>query len=123
MTERTMGEVEEITGVKAHVIRNWEQEVSMLQRKRDKLGRRIYSERDIQILLRLKHLLYERHFTIAAARHRLFLEFSGPDREIHARIALLRSELLVLYDKVQTMGGEINFSNFSNSSNSVKKQK
>jgi DNA-binding transcriptional MerR regulator len=107
MTERTIGEVEKITGVKAHVLRYWEQEIPMLQPKRDKAGRHIYSERDIHILFRLKHLLYERRYTIAGARHQLFLELSGRNQDAHAQIALLRSELLDLYHKVQSLGQKL----------------
>jgi DNA-binding transcriptional MerR regulator len=100
----TIGDIEEIVGVKVHVIRYWEQEIAMLRPRRDNAGRRVYSGRDVQMLLRLKHLLYDRHFTIAGARHQLFLELSGRDQGIHAQIAELRMELLALYRTVHSMG-------------------
>jgi DNA-binding transcriptional MerR regulator len=107
MTERTIGEVEEIIGVKAHVLRYWEQEFLMLQPKRDKAGRYIYSERDIHLLFRLKHLLYEKGYTIAGAQRQMFVELFGENQGIHAQIALLYSELLALYLKIQTLGQKL----------------
>ncbi|MDR2792385.1 MAG: MerR family transcriptional regulator [Treponema sp.] len=101
--ELTIREVEEITGVKAPVLRYWEQEIPMLQPKRDKTGRCIYSEWDIQILFRLKHLLYDLRYTITDAGCRLFLELSGGNQDTHVQIALVRAELLTLYHKVRSL--------------------
>jgi DNA-binding transcriptional MerR regulator len=99
--------VEEIIGVKAHVLRYWEQEFPMLQPKRDKAGRHMFSERDVHILFRLKHLLYERRYTIEGARRQMFAELAGVNQGVHAQIALLRSELLALYHKVQALGQKL----------------
>ncbi|MDR2447288.1 MAG: MerR family transcriptional regulator [Treponema sp.] len=107
MTEMTIGDVEEITGVKAHVLRYWEQEFPMIQPKRDKAGRHIYSERDIHLLFRLKHLLYEKRYTIAGAQRQIFAELSGENQGVHAQIALLRSELFALRHKIQALGRKL----------------
>ncbi|MDR0556399.1 MAG: MerR family transcriptional regulator [Treponema sp.] len=107
MTELTIGEVEEIIGVKAHVLRYWEQEFPMLQPKRDKAGRHIFSERDIHILFRLKHLLHERRYTVEGARRQMFAELSGVRQGVHAQISLLRSELIALRRAIQTLGQKL----------------
>jgi DNA-binding transcriptional MerR regulator len=104
MKTYTVGDVEQMVGIKIHVIRYWEKEIPMLQPKRDKSGRRIYTNREVQILMRLKHLLYERHFTIEGARHQLFIELSGENQDLHAQIALFRAELLEIYSKACAMG-------------------
>lgn len=83
--------------MKPHVIRYWEQEIPLIRSGKDKYGRRIYSARDMQILLRLKYLLHDRRFTIEGAREELFRELSGGSQDLRARVSLLRSELLELY--------------------------
>ena len=104
MAGYTIGEVEEMTGVKVHFIRYCEGEVPMIQPKRDRFGRRVYSERDVQLLKRLKYLLYEQNFTVAGARHQLYKEFAGGHQDLYSQIALLRIVLLDIYKKVHTFG-------------------
>ncbi|MDR2185996.1 MAG: MerR family transcriptional regulator [Treponema sp.] len=92
----TIGEVERLLGLRAHVIRYWDKEIPLLQPKKDNSGRRIYSGRDLQILFRLKYLLYDRRFTIEGARDELFRERSG-NQDLRAQIDALRSDLAELY--------------------------
>jgi DNA-binding transcriptional MerR regulator len=96
----TTGDVERLLRVKVHVIRYWEREIPLLQPKRDGFGRKFYSDRDLQILLRLKYLLYERRFTLEGARDQLFRELSGDYQDLRAQIEALRSDLLDLYFRV-----------------------
>lgn len=72
-----LGEVCEFVGVQAHVLRYWETEFPMLAPSKDRSGKRIYSEGDVQVAKRIKELLYEEQFTIAGARKRLELELSN----------------------------------------------
>jgi hypothetical protein len=58
----------------------------------------------MQLLLRLKHLLYERHFTIEGARDQLFIELSGEYQGLYAQIALLRTDLLDIHSRVCSQG-------------------
>ncbi len=67
----TIGEVSKITGLKAHVIRYWETEFPRLKPQKRSDGRRIYRRPDVDLVLRIKELLYEEKFTIAGARRRL----------------------------------------------------
>jgi DNA-binding transcriptional MerR regulator len=78
-----IGEVCEITGVQPHVLRYWETEFPQLAPEKNRAGQRVYKRRDIELILRIKKLLYEDKFTIAGARKRLAAE---------SRFKLLSSE-------------------------------
>lgn len=92
-----IGDVERLLDVKAHVLRYWEKEIPLLQPRKDLAGRRVYTQADLRILLRLKHLLYERRFTLEGAREQLFRELSGGDQDARAVLNALRSELIELF--------------------------
>jgi DNA-binding transcriptional MerR regulator len=79
------------------VIRYWEKEVSLIQPRKDITGRKKYSGRDLRLLLRLKHLLYQRRFTIEGAREQLLREMSGLDSEVRAELEQIRFELMDLF--------------------------
>ncbi len=66
-----IGEVCELVGVQAHVLRYWETEFPMLSPQKNKSGQRSYRRRDVEIALRVKRLLYNEMFTIAGARKKL----------------------------------------------------
>jgi len=67
-------EVCEIVGVEAHVLRFWETEFPALSPPKSKSGQRTYRPKDIELLLRIKKLLYDEGFTIAGARKHLSAE-------------------------------------------------
>ncbi len=69
-----IGEVCEIVGVQAHVLRYWETEFSTLSPQKNGSGQRSYRRRDVEIAVRIKHLLYNEMFTIAGARKKLQAE-------------------------------------------------
>ena len=97
MATYTMTDAENLLGVKAHVIRYWEQEIPLIQSKKDINGRRSYSNREMQILFRIKHLLYVRRFTLEGARQELYQELTGKDQDIRSHLSILHSELMDLY--------------------------
>ena len=66
-----IGEVCELAGVQAHVLRYWESEFPMLAPQKNRAGQRVYRKRDVEMALRIKELLYEDQYTIAGARKRL----------------------------------------------------
>ncbi len=68
MAQYSIGQVEKITGVKPHVLRYWEETFPGFAPRKDYSGRRVYSQRDIEIILRLKYLIYDRKFTIEGAK-------------------------------------------------------
>ncbi|GHV91084.1 MerR family transcriptional regulator [Spirochaetia bacterium] len=94
-------DVERLLKVKVHVLRYWEQEIPLIQPKKDVSGKLRYSSRDLQIFLRLKYLLYDRHFTVEGAREELFREASGDQQNLRAQIAALRSDLVDLCFLIQ----------------------
>jgi len=66
-----IGEVAELTGAKPHVLRYWESEFSLLRLTKSRSQQRLYRRKDIELILRLKDLLYNQGFTIAGARKKL----------------------------------------------------
>lgn len=67
----SIGEVGEVTGLKQYVLRYWETEFSCLAPSKNRAGNRIYKERDILLIQFIKHLLYDKKFTIEGAKQRL----------------------------------------------------
>lgn len=72
-----IGEVCELAGVQAHVLRYWESEFPMLAPQKNRAGQRVYRRRDVEMALRIKELLYEDQYTIAGAKKRLTTELRG----------------------------------------------
>lgn len=67
----TIGEVSELCGVKAHVLRYWEQEFTQLKPLKRGGNRRYYQHHEVLLVRHIRELLYEQGFTINGARHRL----------------------------------------------------
>ncbi len=70
----TIGEVEELTGIKSHVLRYWEDVVPGFSPQKDLTGRRIYSQREVDLILRLKYLINEKKFTAEGAGQQIIEE-------------------------------------------------
>ncbi|MEJ2471493.1 MAG: MerR family transcriptional regulator [Desulfuromonadales bacterium] len=66
-----IGEVAKFTGVKTHVLRYWESEFSAIKPNKSRSNQRLYRRQDVDLILRLKDLLYNQGFTIAGARKKL----------------------------------------------------
>jgi DNA-binding transcriptional MerR regulator len=66
-----IGEVCDLVGVQAHVLRYWETEFPMLSPQKNQSGQRSYRKKDVEIALKIKQLLYKEMFTIAGARKKL----------------------------------------------------
>ncbi len=66
-----IGEVSDLCGVKAHVLRYWEQEFPQLKPAKRRGNRRYYQQGDVEMVRRIRSLLYEQGYTIGAARLRL----------------------------------------------------
>ncbi|HEV8592071.1 MAG TPA: MerR family transcriptional regulator [Pyrinomonadaceae bacterium] len=69
-----IGEVCDLVGVQAHVLRYWETEFPMLSPQKNRSGQRSYRRKDVEISLRIKELLYDEMFTIAGAKKKLQVE-------------------------------------------------
>ncbi len=67
----SIGEVSELTGIPAHVLRYWESEFPQLHPKKGRTGNRTYQDKDLELVLKIKGLLYDQRFTIAGAKVQL----------------------------------------------------
>ena len=63
-----IGEVAKLAGVKHYVLRFWESEFPGLGPKKSGTGHRLYRRKDVEMVLEIKRLLYEKRFTIEGAR-------------------------------------------------------
>lgn len=63
-----IGEVSELVGVEPYVLRYWESEFPGLAPKKSSSGQRMFRRKDVELLLKIKQLLYDQKFTIEGAR-------------------------------------------------------
>lgn len=66
-----IGEVSRIVGVESYVLRYWETEFPFLAPRKSKSGQRVYTKKDIDLILQIKKLLYEEKYTIDGVRRKL----------------------------------------------------
>lgn len=89
----SIGEVCDLVGLKAHVLRYWESQFSALRPRKNRAGNRVYRPTDISQILLLKRLLYEEKFTIEGAKQRL-REMRGEGSLAEERSEVVGPELL-----------------------------
>ncbi len=63
-----IGEVSRLAGIKPYVLRFWESEFPGLGPKKSGTGHRLYRRKDVELVFQIKHLLYEKRYTIEGAR-------------------------------------------------------
>src|SRR5579872_4369423 len=73
-----IGEVSQLVGVEAYVLRYWESEFPGLSPRKSSSGQRMFRRKDVELLLRIKHLLYGQKFTIEGARKALQEKSKSP---------------------------------------------
>ena len=73
-----IGEVAGLLAVEPYVLRYWETEFPGLAPKKSGTGHRLYRRKDVELLLRIKHLLYEKRYTIEGARQSLHHDSKTP---------------------------------------------
>lgn len=66
-----IGEVSQLVGVRAHVLRYWEKEISSIRPSKSASNQRRYRRKDVEIFREIRRLLYEERYTLAGARKRL----------------------------------------------------
>src|SRR5580693_3645786 len=76
-----IGEVSRLTNLKPFVLRYWETEFPMLEPVKSPSGHRLYRQEDVEMVLRIKRLLYDEGFTIAGARRHLREQNGGSESE------------------------------------------
>jgi DNA-binding transcriptional MerR regulator len=112
---RSISEVSEMLGIKAHVLRYWETQFGMLRPRKNRAGNRMYRPEELRTLQRIKELLYERRFTIAGARRKLLDEQKGEeggqpeigfaDADRKAALTEIKSELKSILAKLKRERG------------------
>ena len=88
-----IGEVCDLTGLKPHVLRYWESQFEVLNPIKNRAGNRVYRAKEIEVVLLVKHLLYEEKYTIEGAKQRL-LELRSEGALEEERQEVLSPELL-----------------------------
>jgi DNA-binding transcriptional MerR regulator len=88
-----IGEVCDIVGVEAYVLRFWETEFPFLAPQKSKSGHRVYRKKDVEMVLKIKNLLYDRGFTIAGARKQLSKNRTERGAERDKVLVQVRKEL------------------------------
>jgi DNA-binding transcriptional MerR regulator len=89
-----IGEVSAMLGLEPYVLRYWETEFPSLSPKKSGTGHRLYRRKDVELLLRIKHLLYQKRFTIDGARQFLHEEARTTHKEIKQEQQILFSDPL-----------------------------
>lgn len=84
----SIGEVCELTQLKPHVLRYWEGQFRFLHPAKNRSGNRVYSRREVELILLVKRLLYTEKYTIEGARQRLDGDRRGRRLRESARHAL-----------------------------------
>jgi DNA-binding transcriptional MerR regulator len=76
-----IGEVSRLTNLKPFVLRYWETEFPTLEPVKSPSGHRLYRQEDVEMVLRIKRLLYDEGFTIAGARRHLREQSGAVDND------------------------------------------
>lgn len=87
-----IGDVAQLCGLEAYVLRYWETEFPQLKPNKGGTGQRLYRKRDVELVLEIKRLLYTEGFTIAGAR-RLLAEKRRPEKNLASPGESSRTEL------------------------------
>ena len=99
----SIGEVCDLTGLKPHVLRYWETQFELLHPSKNRAGNRVFRPKEIELILLVKHLLYERKFTIDGARQRLLDMRKGGEISDGAKDVTGRDFLVGLKQELQQM--------------------
>ena len=90
-----IGEVSNLAEIPTYVLRFWESEFKQINPRRTQSGQRQYKKSDVELILKIKHLLYDRKFTIQGAKRHLLAATKAPKSESpDATFAEIRSELI-----------------------------
>ena len=81
-----IGEVCELIKVQPHVLRYWETEFPMLAPQKNRAGQRVYRRKDVEMVMRIRDLLYEEKFTIAGAKKKLLDEIRSSSPRANASV-------------------------------------
>ena len=87
-----IGEVSRVTGLKPHVLRYWESEFKVIKPYKAGSLQRLYRRKDLDLILKIKKLLYEDGFTIAGAKRRIRDLEKAENRQMKLRLVEKKSD-------------------------------
>jgi DNA-binding transcriptional MerR regulator len=99
----SIGEVCDLTGLKPHVLRYWESQFRFLSPAKNRSGNRVYQRREVELIMLVKHLLYDEKYTIEGARQKVDEHRRGGDLKTMARGALTVQSLESLESELKEL--------------------
>ena len=99
----SIGEVCDLTGLKAHVLRYWESQFRFLSPAKNRSGNRVYQRKEIELILLVKHLLYTEKYTIDGARQKLNDHRKGGELRRLSRDALSVETLAAVEEELRDL--------------------
>ena len=99
----SIGEVCDLTGLKPHVLRYWESQFRFLSPAKNRSGNRVYQRREVELIMLVKHLLYDEKYTIEGARQKVDEHRRGGDLKTMARGALTLQSLESLESELKEL--------------------
>ncbi len=94
----SIGDVCELTELKPHVLRYWESQFKFLSPAKNRSGNRVYTRREVELVMLVKHLLYTEKYTIEGAKQKVDEQRKGGGLKPAARQGL-DAETTVLLEK------------------------
>jgi len=99
-----IGEVEAITEIPAYVLRYWESEFKLLRPKKNPAGQRLYRKKDLELVQRIKTLLYDERLTLEGAKKRLRGDPKGaPQMDLGLKSVALEDTLRRMRDRLRAL--------------------
>ena len=90
----SIGEVSKMVDLKSYVLRYWETEFKQLSPPKNRAGNRTYRKKDIDLIINIKDLLYNKKFTIEGARYMLGSKKSSESPLLDKQLDTIKKELL-----------------------------
>ena len=87
-----IGEVSRVTGLKPHVLRYWESEFKVIKPYKAGSLQRLYRRKDLDLILKIKKLLYEEGFTIAGAKRKIRDLEKAENKQMKLRLVERKSD-------------------------------
>lgn len=101
----SIGDVCSLTDLRPHVLRYWESQFRVLSPAKNRSGNRVYSRRELELILLVKHLLYTEKFTIEGARQQLDGQRRAGEIRSAARRALAFETIQLLERELHDIAG------------------
>jgi DNA-binding transcriptional MerR regulator len=97
----SISEVCELVGLRPHVLRYWETQFSPLNPSKNRSGNRVYQRKEINLIMLVKHLLYEEKYTVEGAKQKLEQLRKGGELQSASKTALDQQMIELLRSEMQ----------------------